>query len=318
MSPPSSTLAPRSTTIGRPVEVRGVGLFTGKPVVVMLRPGEAGAGIGFRRVDLGSPESGARIAAMPDFIQPEARRTVLGTGPTGPSVQTVEHLLSAVRGMGLTDLEVEVSGPELPIGDGSAGLWVSAIRGAGVVERQAPAAAAVVVREPVRFGADGAVVEALPLSPSELGAAADGRGPAAFYSYHLDLSNFPIAALAPIACKRIPAQLASVELMLNGEGGGDYEGEVAPARTFSLLEEAQAARAAGLFRHVSPRDLLVIGNDGPIDNAYRFDNEPARHKLLDLIGDLALCGRPIVGRFVATRSGHALNQRLATRLAELA
>jgi UDP-3-O-acyl-N-acetylglucosamine deacetylase len=95
-----------------------------------------------------------------------------------------------------------------------------------------------------------------------------------------------------------------------------YEREVAPARTFCTEAEARAFRAAGLFGDRSPRDMLVIGEEGPIDNAYRFENEPARHKLLDLIGDLALVGRPLHGEVVAMRSGHALNHELAAALAD--
>lgn len=273
----------------------------------------------FRRPDLPGPEGSLPIAAVPGNIQPEARRTVLSLGPHGPSVQTVEHLLSAVRGLGLSDLEVEVRGPELPIGDGSAALWVEAMRGAGFSSDGGAAASPVVVRQPIRLGADGATVEALPLGPDEMAAASVGRGPAAIYTYHLDFANYPIPALAPVACRRIPSQDASAEFPLNATSGSiaAYADGVASARTFSLVEEAEAARRAGLFGHVSPRDLLVIGDHGPIDNAYRFPDEPARHKLLDLIGDLALCGRPIVGRIVAMRSGHALNQALARALAEL-
>src|SRR5690606_28612812 len=109
----------------------------------------------------------------------------------------------------------------------------------------------------------------------------------------------------------LPRQLHAFRL-----GGGDYMKEIAPARTFSLLPEAKALWDRGLCRHLSPRDVLVIGDDGPIENEFRFENEPVRHKLLDLVGDLYLLGRPIQGRIVAYRSGHELNHRLVARLLE--
>jgi UDP-3-O-acyl-N-acetylglucosamine deacetylase len=102
--------------------------------------------------------------------------------------------------------------------------------------------------------------------------------------------------------------------------GGDakaYIGQVAPARTFSTLAEAQAMRQMGMFAQFTPKDLLVIGPDGPVDNALRYPDEPARHKVLDMVGDLSLCGRAIIGRVVATRSGHWLNHEMARALASL-
>jgi len=306
---------PSRITVGGEVVVEGVGLFTGAPARVVLRRGAAESGIVFRR-------DGPAIAGRVCNVLPEARRTVLGCG--GATVQTVEHLMSALRGLGVTDVEIEVDGPELPIGDGSAGLWVEAImRSAGGPPVRcldgSPQVAPVVLTEPIRAtDGTGGVVEALPLSPSELAAAMSGGEPAAWYSYHLDYANFPIAPLVAAACRRVPAQSAGIALPLNATEASraEYAREIAPARTFCLVEEADAMRRAGLFGHVSPRDLLVIGDDGPIENTFRWPNEPARHKLLDLIGDIGLCGRAVVGRIVATRSGHALNHQMARMLME--
>lgn len=320
------------------MSISGRGLFTGVPAEVTLHPAPAGHGVRFRRADL-TGEGGCAFAATVGHVSPEARRTVLAADPDGvraavsaggPSaagslatVQTVEHLLSALVGLGITDMLVEVRGPEIPAGDGSSRDFVEAALGVGLVEAAAtPGAegpAPVVVIEPIRVCEGGSVIEALPLSPTERAAAAAGEGPAAFYTYNLDYSNFPIAALAEAACRRIPPQGASIALPLiaDAQSRERYAREVAPARTFCLAEEAQAMRSAGMFTHLTPRDMLVIGDDGPIDNRYRLDGEPARHKLLDLIGDLALCGRPIVGRIVATRTGHAQNHEMARRLAQL-
>src|SRR6185503_831833 len=93
-------------------------------------------------------------------------------------------------------------------------------------------------------------------------------------------------------------------------GNGDFEHEISRARTFSLREEAQALWERGMCRHLTPKDVLVIGEDGPIDNSYRFDNEPVRHKIVDLLGDLYLVGCEVHGRFIAHRSGHSLNRRM--------
>lgn len=330
MSDPDPTPpGPPPCTLAHSVAVDGRGLFTGQPATATLRPAAAGTGVVFRRIDLtGSPS----IPARADHIVPESRRTLLSADPrdpAAPSVQTVEHLLSALAGLGITDTAIELSGPELPIGEGSASLWTDAIFNAGTRPAQLGTAEATsssgsarlpaIVREPIRLAAGGAVVEALPLSPSELDAAMSGRGPSAFYTYHFDFTACPIPALKAEACRRVPAQSAAIALPLTPTEASrsEYAHEVAPARTFSLLEEAQAARSMGLFTHLTPRDMLVIGPEGPIENALRFDNEPARHKLLDLLGDLALCGRPIVARIVATRSGHAMNHDLARRLTAL-
>lgn len=327
------------TTLAREITVGGVGLFTGAAARVRLIPCEEAIGVVFHRVDLPRDQAALAIPATARHVVPESRRTVLAADPEaaraagvagGPgavarmaTVQTVEHLLSALVGMGITDVRVEVAGPEVPIGDGSARLWVEAIRQAGAAELGAgDAVGPVVVREPLRVSEGGATVEALPLNDAERQMALDGSGPATEYTYHLDYSNFPIAALAAVACQRVPAQQASFATPMAASDASqlEYASQVGEARTFCLVEEAQAMRAAGLFAHVTPKDMLVIGDQGPIDNAWRFENpanEPARHKLLDLIGDLSLCGRPIVGRIIATRSGHALNQELARRLMDL-
>ncbi len=339
----------RSSILAAPVTVSGVGLFTGASVRVTIRPsapgaGGEGGGIAFRRTDLPTPERERLIPALATHVVPESRRTVLAADPdavrgainaSGPgaaatmaTVQTVEHLLSALAGLSIRHALIDVDGPEIPIGDGSANLFVEALM--PVISDKVPAAASapvvpITVAAPIRLVGDGCVIEALPLSPSERGAAESGAGPATLFSYHLDFSNFPIAALAPAACRRVPAQVASIALPLIGTGASrdEYARLVAPARTFCLVEEAEAMRRTGLFAHLTARDMLVIGDGGPIDNAYRFvgpdggSDEPARHKLLDLIGDLSLAGRPVIGRIVATRTGHAQNHELARRLMAL-
>lgn len=288
--------SPRATLAG-PAQVRGVALFTGASSALRFLPAPAGAGIAFRRADV--PDS-PTIPALAAFVAPEPRRTVLSPRPADRAdtarlgVQTVEHVLSALAAAGITDALVEVSAPETPIGDGSALPFIDAIRRAGV--RELPGTVEpIVVRDTVTVedGAGGRIVA----SPR------DGDG--LELVYHLDYG--PGAPIAPHTARWLCPSRGSADA---------YAQDVAPARTFSTLAEAAAMRAAGLFAHLSPRDMLVIGPDGPVENAYRFPDEPARHKLLDLLGDLSLAGRPIRGRVEAWRSGHALNHAMARALYE--
>lgn len=301
---PHGRAAPRRT-LARTASCRGVSLFLGAPSSIVIKPRESvggGGGIGFRRVDVaGSPE----IAALAANVAPENRRTVLATpgGAASSGVQTVEHLMSALAGLGITDALVEVSGPELPIGDGSALPFAQAIQEAGVRDLAAAGGQQqpLIIREPISIVDDksGAKIEALPHDE-----------PGLRMTYNL---AYPPGA-------PIPPQSATLFVPF-GQPVDGYIKDVAPARTFSLQQEAEMARAMGLFKHLSPKDMLVIGAQGPIDNAYRFDNEPARHKLLDALGDLALSGllaRGIQAHVVCTRTGHAQNHAMAKALAALA
>lgn len=290
-------------TLARTASCRGVSLFLGVPASIEIQPRESG-GIRFQRVDVaGSPE----IAALATNVAPENRRTVLAAAPHSPahSVQTIEHLMSALAGFGITDALIEVSGPELPIGDGSALPFAQAIQDAGVRELGAAGsgreAKPLIVRQPITIADEksGAKIEALPHDE-----------PGLRVTYNLVYP--PGAPIAP--------QSATLFVPF-GQPVDRYREDVAPARTFSLQQEAEMARKMGLFTHLSPKDMLVIGADGPIDNAYRFANEPARHKLLDALGDLALSGllaRGIQAHVVCTRTGHAHNHAMAKALADLA
>ncbi len=251
-------------------------------------PAPAGAGVGFLRADVpDSSRVGAhvgRVAAPPAGVP--QRNTTLRAGAA--ELVTVEHVLSAIEGLGITDITVEVRGPEVPIFDGSAAplvraLWEASLRfgGASIEPLR-------IGRETTVTGPHGSRITARPRS-----------GSGCLYRYELDYG--PGAPIAP--------HTASYD-----SASGTYAKDVAPARTFCTLAEAEAMKKAGLFAHLSARDMLVIGPDGPVDNAYRFADEPARHKLLDLIGDLSLVGRPIQGEIVAYRSGHALNHQMAAAL----
>lgn len=281
-------------TLAGPVTVRGRALFSGVPCAVLIEPAQRG--ITFR---VGGTEFAAEIgnvsaaAPHPAFAGLPARNTAVGIGAA--VVQTTEHLLAALVGLGVTGAVCTVTGPEPPIGDGSAGHFVEAIRRVGIVNAGEPVAP-LVITEPVEVrGDEGEAV--IVLRP----------GPPGVTRYRYELDYGPGAAIAA----QHAAWDGSVASFVSG---------VAPARTYSLRHEAEAMRRAGLFAGFTPRDLLVIGDDGAaIDNALRFPDEPARHKLLDLIGDLALAGggRPIHGEVVAVRSGHRLAQRAARALAAM-
>jgi UDP-3-O-[3-hydroxymyristoyl] N-acetylglucosamine deacetylase/3-hydroxyacyl-[acyl-carrier-protein] dehydratase len=269
-------------TLKSAVALSGHGLFAGAPVTATLRPASAGSGIVFRRSDLpGTPD----IPASIDYVIDRPRRTSLRRGEA--SVEMVEHCLSALSGLGVDNAVIDVNAPELPAGDGSASNFVDAIRSVGTVPQQS-AREPLVVREPITVRDGEAMVTALP---------ADGED--SEFLYVLDYGP-----TSPIARQVHSFTLSPVA----------YAEQIAPARTFSTLDEARAMWDQGFFKHLTAKEMLVIGDQGPVDNAYRLQDEPVRHKLLDMVGDLALVGRPLVGRFVAVRSGHALNHRLAREL----
>ncbi len=273
-------------TVGAPASVSGITLFSGEQASLTLRPADAGDGLRFRRTDLeGNPAVPVGLAAVTD----NSRHTVIADPESGVQVHTVEHVLSALAGLGITDAWLDLDGQELPIGDGSATLFTEAILQAGI-RPLAGRIEAIVVREPLVVEENGSRIELLP----------DDRA-GATYEYRLDYGpGSPIIAHDAV-------------FRLDG-GSSSYTEQIAPARTFSTYEEAHRLREAGHFTHLTPAEMLVIDSSGPIDNALRFPDEPARHKLLDLIGDLALAGRPIQGRVVAIRSGHSLNYRAARAL----
>lgn len=298
LSAASRHLVPRRTLVA-PATVAGFALFTGKQAAITMRPAAPGAGIAFRRVDVPGSKD---IPADAAHVVPESRRTVLSArpgDPLAPTVQTVEHVMSALAGLGVTDALVEVNGPEIPIGDGSARPFAHALLAAGL-ERVSMEGAleALTIDEPLVIAEGASRIEALPPSAA--------AKPGLELTYKLEYP--PGAPILP--------QEASIFVPL-GEGAVRYVEEVADARTFCLAQEAEMMRKAGMFANLSPKDMLVIGPGGPIDNAYRFPNEPARHKLLDLLGDLALCGRPVIGRVIATRTGHAHNHAMARALGAL-
>lgn len=270
----------RSLTLGRPVRVHGTGLHTGRHARVVLHPAEAGRGVVFLRTDVG--------AEIPAVAEEAARFDHATTvGRPGREVGTVEHLLSALFGTGIHDLLVEVDGPELPILDGSAAPWLEAIRQAGLTrlpEAVRPFSPAAPISLP---GPHGKRIEIRP--------ARDLR-----VTYTID---FPHPAIGR----------QSVTVVVTPES---YARHIAPARTFGFLAEYETLKAHGLARGASPENCIVVGEERVESGRLRFPDEFVRHKALDLLGDLALVGRPLLGHVLALRAGHALHAALARRLRE--
>jgi UDP-3-O-[3-hydroxymyristoyl] N-acetylglucosamine deacetylase/3-hydroxyacyl-[acyl-carrier-protein] dehydratase len=240
----------------------------------------------FVRTDV--PEA-VRIPAVAPNLAERSRRTSIKKGPV--SVETVEHCLAAINALEIDNVVVEVNGSELPAPDCSSIEYVKALKRAGVVEQQV-SRKEFVITEPISITAGDASIYALPYADDGLN-----------ITYDLDYGGHT----------GIDRQILSYRLTPES-----FEKNLAPARTFLLEVEAKQFQARGMGTHVGPRDLLVINSDGPIKNSYRFPNECVRHKVVDLIGDLALVGRAVKGRIVAYKSGHTLNQRLVRKLYEAA
>jgi UDP-3-O-[3-hydroxymyristoyl] N-acetylglucosamine deacetylase len=269
-----------ASTISRPVRVAGIGLHTGRHVETILRPAEAGDGIVFHRTDVG-----ATIPALAEEAARFDHATALGE--KGRDVGTVEHLLSALVGTGIDNVVVEVDGPELPILDGSAAPWLAALGRAGLRPLGVPVrpfAPATTITIPAPAG------KRLEIRP--------GRDLRVTYTI-----DFP---------HRIIGR-QSVTIVVTPES---YARHLAPARTFGFLAEYESLKAHGLARGADAGNCIVVGEDRVENGELRFVDEFVRHKALDLLGDLALVGRPVIGHVVAYRAGHSLHAALASRLRE--
>ncbi len=275
----------RQRTISREIQLDGIGLFSGEPSTVTIAPAGVGAGITFVR------QEGDHIATIPALVSnvlKRPRRTCLRNGTL--HVETVEHCLAALNGLGINNAVVRIAGGltgEVPAVDGSSQPYVEAINNAGIVEQDGEVQP-LVIRRALQVTSGDATIAALPGPTDKLEILYDFEAP-----------------------EPIGRQLFSFHL-----GDDDFGKQIAPARTFIFEHEAQELRARGMGKHLTARDLLVISPRGPIENQYRFADECVRHKVLDLIGDIALAGRPIRGRILAHKSGHELNHLLVRRLLE--
>ena len=274
---------PYQTTLARPVEVSGRGLHSAVPVRLRILPAPSGRGIVFRRTDLDNFEIEAcwRHVARVSYASSLMKRGVL--------ISTTEHLLSGLMGAGVDNAIVEIDALELPILDGSAAPYMEMLERAGLRRQRARRVCARIL-QPVEVVEGPKRIGIYPPLPSQHG-------------FHVSCTiNFPHPLIG----------LQSYSLDLTPER---YAREIAPARTFGFLRDEQTLRNMGLIRGASVENVLVLTDAGLMDNAgLRFRDEFCRHKLLDLLGDLALLGRPILGRVVAERAGHSMHVALVNRL----
>ncbi|HIK14762.1 MAG TPA: UDP-3-O-acyl-N-acetylglucosamine deacetylase [Leptolyngbyaceae cyanobacterium M33_DOE_097] len=280
-SPISTPQRSLQTTVSR----AGVGLHTGATVNVTLEPAPANFGRVFVRQDLaGQPEIPARVESV--------RQTLLSTELVQGEAQirTVEHLLAALVGMGVDNVRLVVDGPEVPLLDGSAREWVEAIAQAGVVTQSAPRIMRQVT-EPVWIRDGDAFVAAIPASELRFTYGIDFKLPAIGNQWH-SWAPTPEAETSELA----------------------FQTAIAPARTFGLLHQIDALREKGLIKGGSLENALVCGPEGWVNPPLRFANEPARHKLLDLVGDLSLLGVIPTAHYLAYKASHSLHTQLARSL----
>jgi UDP-3-O-[3-hydroxymyristoyl] N-acetylglucosamine deacetylase len=274
---------PQQTIAGR-ASVVGFGYWSGKDVRIEFRPAPIGSGVTFVRSDIGSH---ARIPASIGNQVDSPRRTNLRCG--GITVEMVEHVLAALAGLQVDNCEVWTDQPEMPGCDGSAASFVDAILRARIVEQGAPASR-IDITETVRVSEGESWIEAQPADDEQL---------------HIEFQlNYPTA---PVIGRQVARATVTPET---------FRRELSTCRTFVLEHEVEQFKRQGLGLRVTSRDLLVFSEIGPLDNRLRFPNECARHKSLDVLGDLALAGCRVSGRVIAHRSGHRLHAALTRQLME--
>jgi UDP-3-O-[3-hydroxymyristoyl] N-acetylglucosamine deacetylase len=269
-------------TIKSNVSITGIGLHSGIYTTVELHPAPAGSGITFVRADL----DGLRIPAL------QASTTALDyattVGKDDVQVGTVEHLLAAIMAWGITDVDIHIDGPEVPIIDGSALPFMHLIDAAGVRElgTEIPVLR---LREPVEVVDGDKSIRIVPANRLII-------------KYRIDFAH-PM-----IGRQSLHFDLAS----------DNFLKKIAPARTFGFMRDVEKMRAAGLARGGSVENAIVLNDEGVVNGPLRFRDEFVRHKVLDLLGDLALIGRPIAGEITAHRAGHALHSQFVAKILEAA
>jgi len=269
-------------TLKGPIGCSGVGLHTGAKVSMVLKPAEAGRGIVFRRTDIAG--KGKLVPARWDCVVDTRLCPVVGDG-NGVSIGTVEHLMAALAGMGIDNAEIDITGPEVPVMDGSAEPFVFLIECAGIRDQGAPRRA-IRVLKPVAVSGD--------------------NGTAALYPADSFLVGFEI----DFDSRAVGRQAISLGLV-----NGTFKKELSRARTFGFLHEVEQLWANGFARGGSLDNAVVVSGDKVLnEDGLRYEDEFVRHKALDAVGDLYTAGGPIIGRFSGNCSGHALTNRLLRAL----
>lgn len=269
----------KQTTIGESFTASGVGLHSNSSVNVTVKPAPAYSGYIFRRIDLNDFE----IPAAPQFVTHVSYATTLMR--SGVMIATVEHLLSALFGSGIDNAIIEVDSLEVPILDGSSQQWVEKIERAGTVKLEAPRAYLRVLKR-LEVSEKNRTMSIEPADEFRITCEIDFKHP------------------------MIGLQQREISFRV-----GDYAKEIAPARTFGFVEELEMLRQNGLARGGSLENAIALTSDGVLNpEPLRFQDEFVRHKILDIIGDLALCGMPLLGHVRASRSGHGMHTMLLSTL----
>lgn len=272
----------RQRTLKNSIRATGVGLHTGKKIFLTLRPAAANTGVIFRRVDLDDP---VEIKATPENVGDTSLSSTLVQGDV--RISTVEHLMSAIAGLGIDNVYVDISAPEVPIMDGSAGPFVFLIQSAGIVEQEAP-------KKFIRIK-QGVKVE-------------DGDKWAKFEPFDGFKVGFSIDFEHPVFTNH--NQFAELDFSTTS-----FVKEVSRARTFGFvrdverLRQSELALGASMDNAIALDDYRVLNEDG-----LRYEDEFVKHKILDAIGDLYLLGHSLIGAFTGHKSGHALNNALLRKL----
>lgn len=280
---PNTRLGPHSLlfnqkTVARQVGISGVGIHTGRVIRVKLSPAPAGTGIVFRRLD----SAGVEIPALASEVSSVELATTLGRDDV--TISTVEHLLAAVRVCDIDNLWIELDGPEVPILDGSASPFLHLLEAAGVLWQQEPRRI-MAITAPLTVELGGKLIRASPY-------------PGLRVSYVIDFAHPAIGH-------------QEIDLVVSPEL---FARELAPARTFGLLDDVERLRRRGLGLGGDHDNCVVFGPEGPANTGLRFADEPVRHKALDVVGDLALSGAPLWGYVEVVRGGHQLHFSLLEAL----
>ena len=276
-------------TISRIVEYSGIGLFTGKEVKLRFKPSVANAGIIFVRTDIeGHPRVPASIETLYDT------KRLITLGKNGVGVKSVEHVMAALAGLGIDNIEIEVNGNEVPAGDGSSLLFLQLLKGTGIRTLEEPKNT-FYLQEELKVSNGDASMIALPYDKG------------LSLSYILDFNG-----------SFLNRQCFEIEMTEN-----NFSTQIAPARTFGLSTVIEEYKKLGLGKGVTDDNSLILQEDGTITKPLsmtpaelRFPNECIRHKVLDIIGDLYLTNLTLYARIVATKSGHYLNTCLAEKIFE--
>src|SRR3954452_22099766 len=267
-------------TLRRPVSCVGIGLHSGNKVHLSLKPATADFGVRFRRTDLGDHEVPATVSHLAGI------QLATGLARNEVSVETVEHLLSALVSLNIDNVLIELNSPEVPIMDGSAAPFIYLIHEAGI--RRLPTA-----RKYLK------IIRPVAISRGD-------KRIALYPSDHFKVT-YSISYDHPLLRHQSRTVRITEETFIE---------DVAPARTFTFLKDVEMLRQNGLALGGSLENAIVLGETGVLNNALRFDDEFVRHKILDAIGDLALVGYPVVGHLVAHRAGHALHTEFAAKILE--